>query len=50
VVDVVECDEFCCEYDVLCEDGFVVEWVDELPVRFVVLYDGVILYFGDGVI
>ena len=38
------------EHDALRDDGFDVEWVDELPARLAALYDGAILHPGDGAI
>jgi gamma-glutamylputrescine oxidase len=38
------------EHDALRDDGFAVEWVDELPTRLAALYDGALLHPGDGAI
>src|SRR5579884_362566 len=38
------------EHDALREDGFAVEWIDELPPRLAVLYRGAILHPPDGAI
>jgi glycine/D-amino acid oxidase-like deaminating enzyme len=48
--DAAERDELRREHDALREDGFAVEWVDELPARLAALYDGAILHPGDGAI
>ena len=38
------------EYDALHQDGFAVEWLDELPAPLDELYQGALLHPGDGVL
>jgi gamma-glutamylputrescine oxidase len=38
------------EHDALREDGFAVEWLDELPAPLDALYQGALLHPGDGVL
>ena len=42
--DAAERDALRREHDALRDDGFAVEWVDELPARLAALYDGAILH------
>jgi glycine/D-amino acid oxidase-like deaminating enzyme len=48
--DAAERDALRREHDALRDDGFGVEWFDELPPRLAALYDGAILHPGDGAI
>jgi glycine/D-amino acid oxidase-like deaminating enzyme len=48
--DAAERDALRREHDALRDDGFDVEWFDELPPRLAALYDGAILHPGDGAI
>jgi gamma-glutamylputrescine oxidase len=48
--DAAERDALRREHDALREDGFAVEWVDELAPRLAALYDGAILHPDDGAI
>jgi gamma-glutamylputrescine oxidase len=46
--DAQERDELRAEHDALLQDGFAVEWVDELPERLAGSYLGAIVHPGDG--
>jgi len=48
--DEVEHESLRREHDALLQDGFRVEWLDELPPRLTALYRGAILHPGDGAI